>query len=450
MSGSWRSRRLGSQAASGAKAAPMEEKPRQGRHRGRALALWRQPHSDEAAERQAASSSESRQRVQRRPARMLARLSSAGNAESLLLEQTGCRRSSHGNRVCAQAKGGREGRCTTKGGQVRARGRRAGTGTWPASGNVLRADEIVAERATQVSQLIRIAVSERTFDSGTVVATLCVLCVLSVQARFDAFLIERPVVVVQVVVLPQAVRAVGVILRIRVFRTRFGIAFRLCQFHGVLRFDAEFRWSERALAARESSEVALVRTQGRQNVTAARSSVAGAQGPSFSGGGERCGGAAVLRKERSAVARFALRVSSDQGAAVGAFGAGLLRFPGAVSVPMLAAAMAASAVLGSLVLFKSVRPLLTFRVATLAAGLVVLILVHAFALCKKSTAGFSGVKGSVFASVQFSEDIVNGGERGGQATGGIRQGYHHIEQGTNVVTDATYDIGQFLGHDTFG
>eukprot|EP00965_Chrysotila_dentata_P081620 2695189-Pleurochrysis_carterae.AAC.1 len=79
---------------------------------------------------------------------------------------------------------------------------------------------------------------------------------------------------------------------------------------------------------------------------------------------------------------------------------------GSLAVPMLAATMAASAVLGCPVFFKSVRPLLTFRVTTLTTGLVVLILVRAFALCQKCAARFARVVDSVFASVQFRKDVA--------------------------------------------
>eukprot|EP00965_Chrysotila_dentata_P144516 4773474-Pleurochrysis_carterae.AAC.1 len=63
--------------------------------------------------------------------------------------------------------------------------------------------------------------------------------------------------------------------------------------------------------------------------------------------------------------------------------------------------MAASTVLGRPVLLESVWSLLTFRVVTLASGLVVLIIVRALALRNESTARFAGVVNSVFASVQF-------------------------------------------------
>eukprot|EP00965_Chrysotila_dentata_P113791 3761387-Pleurochrysis_carterae.AAC.1 len=70
-----------------------------------------------------------------------------------------------------------------------------------------------------------------------------------------------------------------------------------------------------------------------------------------------------------------------------------------------------------------------------------MILVRAFALCKKCAARFARVVHPVFASVQFREDVANGGERGGKATGGRCQGYLHVEQGANVFADATNDVG---------
>eukprot|EP00965_Chrysotila_dentata_P227386 6195982-Pleurochrysis_carterae.AAC.1 len=111
--------------------------------------------------------------------------------------------------------------------------------------------------------------------------------------------------------------------------------------------------------------------------------------------------------------------------------------------------MAARAVLGCPVLFKCVRLLLSFRVSTRATGFVVLILVCAFALCKECAARFARVEHPMLASVQLREYIANGGERGCKATGSRCQGYLHVEQGAYVFADATNDVGQFLGHDTF-
>eukprot|EP00965_Chrysotila_dentata_P125268 4141490-Pleurochrysis_carterae.AAC.1 len=63
--------------------------------------------------------------------------------------------------------------------------------------------------------------------------------------------------------------------------------------------------------------------------------------------------------------------------------------------------MAARAILGCPVFFKSVRPLLPLRVDTLASCFVILILVRAFAFGKKCSARFASVVHPVLASVQL-------------------------------------------------